>query len=308
MVLAPTVPMAVTGVRSSPILRMLLPRGPIGGYVIAALAVAAALGVSLLLTVRLDPVVFAPFVAAVGIAAVLGGFGPAIVAMIASTVLCYQVFLSPLLLLDLDQDVLWQLTLHRLGIFVASALAITVVAALRRYEQEELRRGQRQLLGFVADRAVGLGRVSSDGRIRWADPTMHELTGRGPSGLVGAHVSEIMPDPEVNAALLACLAEERSIENQPGRLQGADGSLRDVLVNASAAWIAADAREASLLFAVLPVVPLCESRQWPFATVTPVESGDTPPPLESRDAPPASVTPIGGPRRPAASGSRSRTG
>jgi K+-sensing histidine kinase KdpD len=271
----------------------------------AAVAVAAALAVSLLLGVRLDPVVFAPFVAAVGIAAVWGGFGPAIAATIVSAVICYRVFLAPLLLLELDHNVLWQLTLHRLGIFVASALAITVVAALRRYEHEELRRAQRQLLGFVADRSIGLGRLSADGRIRWGDATLCSLSGRAPNTLVGAHVSELIPNSAVNAALLDCLAAELPVENRRAHLRKADGSLCDVLVNASAAWSTVDEGKPSLLFAVLPVVPIRETSEIPDALASrPTQAVATP--RDARDAASASVTRFGGPRRPA-SGPRSRT-
>ncbi len=230
-----------------------VPRGVAAGYVSAAIAVAVATVVAFALELRLDPTVIAPYLVAVGVAAVLGGFGPAIAATGVSTVLCYRWFLGPLLLLDLDGTTLWRLTVYRLAIFVAGALALTAVAGLRRRSEEELRRGHRQLLRFLGDRSVGLCEVGVDGRIAWADDGACALLARSFDDLGGKPLTDVIADAALAGAILACRNEDQLIENRPARARCGDGSERDVLVNANGAWSLADGIHERMLFALVPV-------------------------------------------------------
>ncbi len=156
-------------------------------WLLALVAPAAALGLTLLLRPLLGQPASAPFIAAVLIVAWLGGFGPALLATSVSTLALDYYFLSPAGVFSLAPgDVVWLL------LFVAVAVATAGLVASRGRARARLASSEQQLR-LVTDTAPQLIYYVDPGRrYRFANRPYAERYGRTPVDLVGRRVAEVL--------------------------------------------------------------------------------------------------------------------
>jgi PAS domain-containing protein len=224
-------------------------------YAMAALSVGVALLVGLGMHAQLDTIVFVPFLTAVAVSAALGGTGPALVAMLLSAILCYQIFLIPLLVVDLNRELLRHVIRYRACVFVSASTVIVLASAWRRRGEASLRQTQRQLLRLTTDPTVGMYRVTFDGRVRSADRGAASLTACDSEEPVGRGLAEIIEDRDLAWDLARGLGDARTVDGHVTRFRCSHGSLREVLVYTNRSWVVVDAFEPTRVVFVLPVGP-----------------------------------------------------
>jgi PAS domain S-box-containing protein len=161
-----------------------------GRWLLALLAPGAALGLTLLLQPLLDQAPSPPFIAAVLVAAWLGGFGPGLLATGLSTLALEYFFLPPVHTFALDSggDV-WLL------LFAVVSVVTTWLVASRGRARARLASSEQQLR-LVMDTAPQLiCYVDAGRRFRFANRPYAALYGRTADDLVGRRVAEVLgPD------------------------------------------------------------------------------------------------------------------
>jgi PAS domain S-box-containing protein len=90
-----------------------------------------------------------------------------------------------------------------------------------------------ELREFLDQTTVALRWVSPDGRILWANKAELELTGHAESEYVGQHIAQFLVEPKTAAEILGRLARHERIESYETRLRAKDGSIKQVLIDAS---------------------------------------------------------------------------
>jgi PAS domain S-box-containing protein len=90
-----------------------------------------------------------------------------------------------------------------------------------------------ELRQFLDDATVGLRVVSPEGHILWANRTELDLVGCSEHEYVGHHIDEFLVEPGVAADLLSRLSRKERVESYQARLRRKDGSIRQVLIDAS---------------------------------------------------------------------------
>lgn len=103
----------------------------------------------------------------------------------------------------------------------------------RRRAEAAIRSREQELSDFFDNANVGLHWVGPDGIILRANRAELEILGYSPEEYIGRHISAFHVDPEVIENILTRLAAGERLENLPARLRAKDGSIRDVLINAS---------------------------------------------------------------------------
>lgn len=78
---------------------------------------------------------------------------------------------------------------------------------------------------------VPLARISPDGTILWANDAALALVGQGPDELLGERLQDLCPDPHGADAVLEALRSGKGTSDQPLRLRGPGGGVRNVLVH-----------------------------------------------------------------------------
>jgi PAS domain S-box-containing protein len=217
------------------------------GATIAAAIVARLLGLGS------EPGVFAPFLVAVTAMALVHGPGPATTTIVCSAIASYFWFLQPLSALAFDPGGLRWLALFRIAVFAASGAAITWIAERHRAKLEDFDRSRRQLRAFIASPDVGMQVVDHDGRVTWADETMHRLIGRDAGDYIGIPFASIHTDPRTAADVLARIRAGQPLENVPASLRRKDGSTLDVLLSANTLLGDGSAPGTGVLLAALPI-------------------------------------------------------
>ncbi len=93
-----------------------------------------------------------------------------------------------------------------------------------------------ELREFLDDATVGLRVVSPEGRILWANRAELEMAGYSEQEYIGHHLDEFLVEPGVAADLLSRLARTERIESIQARIRRKDGSIRQVLIDASSLY------------------------------------------------------------------------
>jgi PAS domain S-box-containing protein len=106
----------------------------------------------------------------------------------------------------------------------------------RKRAEEELRRGQEELLDFVENASVGMHWVGPDGIIQWANRTELEMLGYARAEFIGRHIADFHTDPSVIEDILRRLTSGETLHDCGARLRCKDGSIRDVLINSNVLW------------------------------------------------------------------------
>ena len=171
---------------------------PLQRYAIAGLSVAAAAGVRLATGLITDhPTSFPPFFVAVLIAVVLGGVGPGLIAVIASALLVWGLWLPSPGQWPLSPDSAVQLVTFVL----CAAVIVLLVGALRvavrqglAAEQRFRRAREASLDAFVILEPVRRGGGVIDFRWTYANPAAEALRPSGVSSLIGRRVTEAFPN------------------------------------------------------------------------------------------------------------------
>jgi PAS domain S-box-containing protein len=115
-----------------------------------------------------------------------------------------------------------------------SALHLKIEAHKRL--ERRLRRTKEELGSFFDNAAVGLHRASPEGIIQWANTAELSLLGYAPQEYIGHHLVEFHADPGCLEEILARLNRGEKVHGRPARLKCKDGSIRNVLLDASALW------------------------------------------------------------------------
>lgn len=119
------------------------------------------------------------------------------------------------------------------GPTLGAGVVVHEITEQRRAEQE-LRRSERTLNDFFENANVGLHWVDADGTIVRANRAELELLGYDRAELVGHKLEEFHEPPEDGPEMLARLRRGERLTNHPARLRCRDGTLRDVLLSATA--------------------------------------------------------------------------
>ena len=90
-----------------------------------------------------------------------------------------------------------------------------------------------ELREFLDDATVGLRVMSPEGRILWANRAELETVGCSEHEYIGHHIDEFLVEPGAAADLLGRLARTERVESYQARLRRKDGSIRQVLIDAS---------------------------------------------------------------------------
>jgi PAS domain S-box-containing protein len=106
----------------------------------------------------------------------------------------------------------------------------------RKKAEEDLRRGQEELLDFVENASVGMHWVGPDGIIQWANRTELELLGYAREEFIGRHIANFHADRSVIENILRRLTSGETLHDCGARLRCKDGSIRDVLINSNVLW------------------------------------------------------------------------
>ena len=124
---------------------------------------------------------------------------------------------------------------NRAGTTIGAVLVFRDVTASRR-AQERLRRSEQDLSDFFENANVGLHFVDPDGIILRANQTELELLGYERAEYVGRHIAEFHVDQNAIADILRRLAAGETLQHYPARMRCKDGSVKEVLINASVRW------------------------------------------------------------------------
>ena len=91
----------------------------------------------------------------------------------------------------------------------------------------------KELREFLDHTTVGLRWVSPDGRILWANRAELDLGGYAVTEYVGQHIARFLVEPQAVADMLDRLARNERVESVETRLRAKDGSIKQVLIDAS---------------------------------------------------------------------------
>jgi len=114
------------------------------------------------------------------------------------------------------------------------AQALEREVALRRSLQERLARREQELTDFLENGASPLHKLAADGTILWANQAELDLLGYAPDAYVGRNIAEFHVDAEMARGYLRDLLSGANVHNRAARLRHRDGSVRHVLISASA--------------------------------------------------------------------------
>ena len=106
----------------------------------------------------------------------------------------------------------------------------------RKKAEEDLRRGQEELVDFVENASVGMHWVGPDGIIQWANRTELELLGYAREEYIGRHIAKFHVEAAVIEDILRRLKSGEAVHDYAARLRCKDGSIRDVLINSNVQW------------------------------------------------------------------------
>jgi len=106
----------------------------------------------------------------------------------------------------------------------------------RKKAEEDLRRGQEELVDFVENASVGMHWIGPDGIIQWANRTELELLGYAREEFIGRHVAEFHVEAAAIEDILYRLKSGEAVHDYGARLRCKDGSIRDVLINSNVLW------------------------------------------------------------------------
>ena len=93
-----------------------------------------------------------------------------------------------------------------------------------------------ELRDFLDDATVGLRVVSPEGRILWANRAELDMVGYAGHEYIGHHIDEFLVEPGIAAELLGRLSRTERVESYQARLRRKDGSIRQVLIDASSLY------------------------------------------------------------------------
>ncbi|HEX6433231.1 MAG TPA: PAS domain S-box protein, partial [Gemmatimonadales bacterium] len=99
--------------------------------------------------------------------------------------------------------------------------------------QEELRAREEELKDFLENASVAIYWAGPDGTILRANQAELDLLGYGEHEYVGRNIREFYADPAVIEDILSRLAQGEVLHDYPASLRSKDGSIRDVLIDAS---------------------------------------------------------------------------
>jgi PAS domain S-box-containing protein len=241
------------------------------GFGQGLLAVAGATAAALVLGLGAEPGVFAPFLVAVAAIAIAYGLGPALATIAGSLVAAYLWLLAPLADLAFDPHGLRRLAVFRLAVFAAAGLAIALLAEAQRRRHADLERSRRQLRAFIANPDVGMQVIDHDGRVIWADDTMHRLLGYADGEYVGTTFASAYADAALAADVTRRLAAGGVVENVRAVLQRKDGGVTEVLLNANTLLGDAGTAGSGVLVAALPVAAAAATEGGKLAVASLVE-------------------------------------
>jgi PAS domain S-box-containing protein len=105
-----------------------------------------------------------------------------------------------------------------------------------RESEAELRRTAAQLGAFLETAPIALHRVGADGSILWANRTELTMLGYAPEEYIGHPVAEFHVDADAVADMIARLRRGETLLEHPARIRCRDGSVKDVVIDASAFW------------------------------------------------------------------------
>lgn len=95
------------------------------------------------------------------------------------------------------------------------------------------RLSQQELTGFIENASVGILWLMPDGRISWANRSMHELLGYTGDGLAGRRLAELLNDPGASREAESRLRSGETVRNLEVGLATVDGAVRYVLLSSS---------------------------------------------------------------------------
>ena len=113
--------------------------------------------------------------------------------------------------------------------------ALSTEIAYRKQVERDLRQCKRDLEDFCENAPEGMHRVSSDGRILWANRSELELLGWSREQYIGRHIAELHADPRLLADILARLRAGDPLSEHEARLRCRDGSTKHVVINSNVA-------------------------------------------------------------------------
>jgi PAS domain S-box-containing protein len=106
----------------------------------------------------------------------------------------------------------------------------------RRRSLEALRRSEQELRDFFNSATIALHWLDPDGTILRANQAELDLLGYREDEYVGRSIADFHEDRAAIADILARLHAGEVLQNQPARLRARNGSIKDVLISASALW------------------------------------------------------------------------
>lgn len=106
--------------------------------------------------------------------------------------------------------------------------------AERKRAEAELRQSREELADFVENASVGMHWVGPDGIVIWANRHELEMLGYTKDEYVGHHITEFHVDQPVIDEILKCLLRNETLSNYEARLRCKDGSIRYGLINSNA--------------------------------------------------------------------------
>jgi PAS domain S-box-containing protein len=111
--------------------------------------------------------------------------------------------------------------------------ALQAEVAARKLIEEALRERERELHEFLESATECLQGLSPEGRVLWANQAMLELAGYPREEHLGKYISELHAEPRDTGDVLARIQRGEQVHDQATQLRAKDGSLKEVLVNAS---------------------------------------------------------------------------
>ncbi len=100
--------------------------------------------------------------------------------------------------------------------------------------QEALRRSQQELTDFIEDAPIPMTWVGPDGTILWANHARLEMLGYSKEEIIGRRLADFHVQPHRIEEVLRQLMKGETVPELEARLRRKDGSIRDVLITASA--------------------------------------------------------------------------
>ena len=120
-----------------------------------------------------------------------------------------------------------------IGIVTLASLALAAAVSEGELAQATLHEKDRLLAEFASGAPVGLRLVSADGIITWANQAELDLLGYAPGEYIGQRAESFHAEPAEGRELLARLARGETLQNHASRLRARDGSVCEVIVNAT---------------------------------------------------------------------------